>query len=221
MHHHRPSRPTTSCYSPSIGFHIRPVVGSATADKSTSAPYQIATNTTLLKCVHAAVSEHGSEYAYEHIFELATTTYDLENHQLETVRLRINGIRFPPGCTDPLDLRILIGRTEVAHHVLVECDFGCAALGEAFGLTTSAVRRIAGRHMGYQGQRSNGIVAFSGDRRWIYWPGCGDADCYTIGQLIETAAGRAVLGEQQTKERQKKLPICFRDVGIDVSCNCM
>ncbi|KAM0714202.1 hypothetical protein Q7P37_009989 [Cladosporium fusiforme] len=66
--------------------------------------------------------------------------------------------------------------------------------------------------MGYQGQRSNGIVDFSGDRRWIYWPGFGDADCYTIGQLMETAAGLAVLGEQQTKERQKKLPMCFREM---------
>lgn len=221
MHHRRSSPSTTSCYNPSIGFHTRSVVGSAIPNKSTSGTYQIATNTKVLKCAQAAVSERGSEYAYEHIFDLATTTYDLENHQLESVRLRINGIRFPPECTGPLDLKILIGRTEVAHHVLVGCDFGCAALGEAFELTTSAVRRIAGRHMGYQGQRSNAIVAFSGDRRWIYWPGCVDADCYTIGQLMETAAGLAVLGEQQTKERQKKLPMCFRDVGIDVSCNCM
>ncbi|KAM0715437.1 hypothetical protein Q7P37_008935 [Cladosporium fusiforme] len=168
----------------------------------------------ILQQVDDAIRMYGSEYAYEHIFDLATRTHDLDQRRLETVRFRINGIHFSPACIDPLDLRILIGKTEVAHRILIGCDFGCAALGEAFGLTTGAIRRIAGRRMGYLGQHSNGIVTFSSDRRWIYWDESGDPEGYSIGQLLETAAGRAVLGEQQTKERQKMLPMCFGERGF-------
>lgn len=172
-----------------------------------------------LERVQRSIQKHGSIYTYEHIYDLAMGAVPAEQHNADWNRLEINDISAPSGCSNPLDLIIRIGNTEVPHWTLIGCDFGCVALGAVFGLEFGAIRRIAKYRMGYREQEKKGRVTFSGERRWIHWAGLGDNEGYSIRQLMETAAGIAVLGEQQTKECRRRLPQHFHVVSTDGSCH--